>query len=68
MREQLYLQRFSPRSKGCEPHFRLPSLEVLCQEDKLPEHLVLKASRAYFWEIHKAHTKSHTLWDPRQMQ
>ena len=38
----------SARNQGSEPHIKLPSLGVLHQEDKLPECLALKASRAYF--------------------
>ena len=35
------MQRFSPSSKGYEPHMRLPSSGVLQQEDKPKEHLAL---------------------------
>ena len=47
----------SARNQGSEPHIKLPSLRVMHQEDKLPECLTLKVSRAYFqktqrvWEI-----------------
>ena len=74
----LQLQRFSPRSKGSEPHKGL-SPEVLQREDESPEHLVLKVSGAYFWEsqrvignrdyiLKRAHTTSHMLQDPGQKQ
>ena len=36
------------RIKGYKPHSRLPSLVALYQEDKPPECLALKTSRAYF--------------------
>ena len=43
-------QRSSPRSKGTEPHIRLPSLNVLHQEEEHPESQTLKTSGAYIWE------------------
>ena len=45
-RRIIILQKFSHRSKSSKPYIKLPSLGVLYWEDKLPEHLVLKASRA----------------------
>ena len=53
-RRIITLQRFSPTSKGSESLIRLLSMEVLCQEDKPPEHLYLKASRAHFQKSQKA--------------
>ena len=50
----------SARNEGSEPHIRLPSLGVLHQEDKPPEHLALKANRAYFQETQRAMGKGHT--------
>ena len=41
------MQRFSPRSKGSEPHIRLPRPRVLHWEDEPPKCLALKASGAY---------------------
>ena len=48
------MQSFSPRSKGSEPHIRLPSLGVLHQEDKPPEHLALNPRETYFGESQMA--------------
>ena len=45
-RENDYMNRFSPRIEGSELHFMLANLWVLCQEDKLPEHLALKGNGA----------------------
>lgn len=47
-------QSSSPRTKGSEPHTKLPSLGVLHQEDKPSEHLALKTSKSYVWENQKA--------------
>lgn len=41
---------FSPRSKGCKPHIRLPSLGVFLWENKTFEYLALKACKSYFQE------------------
>lgn len=47
------MQRVSPKSEGSEPHSGFPSLG-LPLEDDAPEHLVLKASGAYFLESQRA--------------
>lgn len=44
------MEKFSPKSQESKHHFRLPSLEVLHREDRLPERLALKASRACMLE------------------
>lgn len=44
------MKKFSPKSQESKHHIRLPSLEVLHREDRLPECLALKASRAGMWE------------------
>ena len=41
------MQRFFPRSEGSKTHFKLPNPRVLHQEDKLPEHLALKAGLVF---------------------
>ena len=45
------LQRFSHRSESTWPHLRLPSLGVWHWP---PEHLALKANRAWLQELHKS--------------
>ena len=49
----IILQRFSHRSESSEPHIRLLSLLVWYQEEEPPEHLSLKASGAWWQELHK---------------
>ena len=44
--EETMITGFSPRSKESEAHITLSNAEVLHQEDKKPECLTLKASRA----------------------
>ena len=44
----------SPRSKGPEPHIRLPSLGVLSSEDEPLGCLALKTSRPYLWGSQRA--------------
>ena len=43
-----------PKGQGSKPHIELPRLQVLYQEGKPPEHLVLQASGAFFWESQRA--------------
>ena len=73
------MQKSFSRSKGSKPHIRLPSLGILHWEDKPPEHLALKASRAYFPESQSAVgnrdstlkgyiTDAYILQDPGQKQ
>ena len=77
--EGLQLHRFSPRIEGSELHFKLANLWVLCQEDKLLEHLALKGngaclgSRRGLCEIgtllkSRKHAKSHMFWYSGQKQ
>ena len=49
--------RFSPKSKKCEPHSRLPSLGVLHEDDKPPEYVASKVERAYFCKSQRAMEK-----------
>ena len=46
-------QRFSHRNESSEPHVRLSSLGVWYWEEESPEHLALKASRAWLQELHR---------------
>ena len=43
-----------PKGQGSKPHIELPRLRVLYQEGKPPEHLVLQACGAFFWESQRA--------------
>ena len=47
-------QRFSHRSESSELHVRLPSLGVWNQEEESPDHLALKASKAWFQDFHRS--------------
>lgn len=47
-------ERFSHGSETSEPHIRLPSLGVWHQEEDPPEHLAIKANRAYVQELYRA--------------
>ena len=51
---KLELESFFPRSKGSESYTEVSSPRVLYKEDKPPEYLALKASRAYFPERQRA--------------
>ena len=44
-------QKFIHRSESSEPHIRLPSLGVWHRVEDPPEHLALKASRAWLQEL-----------------
>ena len=46
-------QRFSHRSETSEPHVRLSSLGGSHQKEEPPEHLALKAGRAWAQELHR---------------
>lgn len=54
MGKQLQLQKDSQRREKFKPNFKLSNPEVLHQEDKPPEHLVLHGSGAYVRESQKA--------------
>ena len=48
------MQRFSPKSKWCKPHLRIPRAGLLYGEDEPSDRLPLKASGAYFQESQRA--------------
>ena len=50
--KKILLWRFSHNSESSEPHFRLSILGFWHQEEDPPEHLALKANRAWVQEIH----------------
>ena len=43
-----------PKEQKSEPRFALPNPGFCTKKNEAPEHLALKTSRAYIWEIQKA--------------